>query len=50
MLTGASAPEPGAAGTELPGGPSDAALEAAVAVLLVGAFGGGLLLRRRAAR
>ena len=50
MLTGASAPEPGAAGTELTGAPSDAALEAAVAVLLVVAFGGGLLLRRRAAR
>ncbi|MGY1682500.1 hypothetical protein [Geodermatophilus sp. SYSU D01176] len=49
MLTGATAPEPGAAGTGLPGGPSDAALEATVAVLLVGAFVGGLLLRRRAA-
>jgi hypothetical protein len=49
MLTGASAPEPGSAGTELPGGPSDTALEAVVAVLLVTAFAGGLLLRRRAA-
>jgi hypothetical protein len=49
MLTGASAPEPGSAGTELPGGPSDAALEAVGAVLLVAAFAGGLLLRRRAA-
>jgi len=48
MLTGASAPRPGAAGTELPGGPSAALVEAAVAVLLVVAFAGGLLLRRRA--
>jgi hypothetical protein len=49
MLTGASAPEPGSAGNEMPGGPSDTTLEAAAAVLLVGAFVGGLLLRRRAA-
>jgi hypothetical protein len=49
MLTGATAPEPGAAGTELPGGPSTALVEAVVAVLLVVAFGGGLLLRRRTA-
>jgi hypothetical protein len=48
MLTGVSAPEPGSAGTELPGGPSDTALEAVVAVLLVAAFAGGLVLRRRA--
>ncbi len=48
MLTGANAPEPGSAGTELPGGPSDTALEAVVAVLLVAAFAGGLVLRRRA--
>jgi hypothetical protein len=48
VLTGSSAPEPGSAGTELPEGPSDTALEAAVAVLLVAAFAGGLLLRRRA--
>jgi hypothetical protein len=47
MLTGATTPEPGAAGTELSGGPSGALLEAAVAVLLVVAFVGGLLLRRR---
>ena len=50
MLTGATAPEPGAAGTEFPGGPSRTAVEAVVAVLLVVAFGGGLLLRRRRAR
>ncbi|SET87376.1 hypothetical protein [Geodermatophilus poikilotrophus] len=49
MLTGATAPEPGSAGTELPGGPSGTTLEAAVAVLLVAVFAGGLLLRRRAA-
>jgi hypothetical protein len=48
VLTGVSAPEPGSAGTELPGGPSDTALEAVVAVLLVAAFAGGLVLRRRA--
>ena len=48
VLTGVSAPEPGSAGTELPGGPSDRALEAVVAVLLVAAFAGGLVLRRRA--
>jgi hypothetical protein len=48
MLTGVSVPEPGSAGTELPGGPSDTALEAVVAVLLVAAFAGGLVLRRRA--
>lgn len=50
LLTGAAAPEPGEAGTGLPGGPSDAVLEVAVAVLLVGAVAGGLLLRRRGAR
>ena len=49
MLTGATAPEPGTAGTELPGGLSGTTLEAAVAVLLVAVFAGGLLLRRRAA-
>jgi hypothetical protein len=47
VLTGVSTPEPGSAGTELPGGPSDT-LEAVVAVLLVAAFAGGLVLRRRA--
>ena len=41
VLTGVSAPEPGSAGTELPGGPSDTALEAVVAVLFVAAFAGG---------
>lgn len=47
MLTGAAAPGAGAAGTELPGGPSAAQVEAAVAVLVVLAFGAALLLRRR---
>ncbi len=47
MLTGATAPEPGAVGTELHGGLADAALEVAVAVLLVAAFAGGRLVRRR---
>ncbi|WP_100502311.1 hypothetical protein [Geodermatophilus chilensis] len=50
VLTGATAPAPGTAGTDLPGGLSDAAVEAAVAVLLVAAFVGGLLLRRRVSR
>lgn len=49
VLTGARSPEPGTAGTGPPGGPSGAVLEAGAAVLLVGAFVGGLLLRRRAA-
>ena len=49
MLTGASAPEPGTAGTGFPDGPSRAALEAGAAVLLAVVFVGGLLLRRRAA-
>ena len=49
MLTGAAAPEPGTAGTELPGGPSDAALEAGAAVVIAAAVVGGLLLRRRRA-
>ncbi|MGR6966431.1 hypothetical protein ACU610_18390 [Geodermatophilus sp. URMC 61] len=49
MLTGASPPEPGEAGTELSAGLPDAAVQGAVAVLLVGAFVGGRLLRRRAA-
>lgn len=49
VLTGARAPAPGTAGTDLPGGLPDAAVEAAVAVLLVVAFVGGLALRRRAA-
>ncbi|MGY1762250.1 hypothetical protein ACI79G_18025 [Geodermatophilus sp. SYSU D00779] len=49
MLTGVSAPESGSAGTELPRGPSDTVLEAVVAALVVAAFAGGLVLRRRAA-
>ncbi len=47
MLTGAAPPRPGTAGTEPAGQLSDATLEAAVAVLLVAAFGAGLFVRRR---
>ncbi|TFV63489.1 hypothetical protein E4P41_04330 [Geodermatophilus sp. DF01-2] len=47
-LTGATAaPRSGAAGTELPGGPSAGALAVGAAVLLAAAVGGELLLRRR---
>ena len=49
MLTGATAPEPGTAGTEFPTGPSRTALEAGAAVVLAAAVVGGLLLRRRRA-
>lgn len=49
MLTGATAPEPGTAGTEFPTGPSRTALEAGAAVVLAAAVVGGLLLRRRQA-
>ena len=47
MLTGATAPEPGMAGTEFPAGPSRAALEAVAAVVIAAAVVGGLVLRRR---
>ena len=49
MLTGATTPAPGSAGTELPGGPSPAVLEAGAAVLIAVAVVSGLALRRRSA-